>query len=288
MSHLFEQLSTSVYWLSPESATDRPLLGVVTGSAGSLIVDAGNSCEHARLLLKHMDGAGLRPPRYLVLTHWHWDHWFGAAALDAPAFAHAETRRLIAAQAALDWSDAALDARVAQGTEIAFCRDMIVTEHPDRSQLVLRTPDIAFTGALELDLGGVTCRLIHVGGDHAADSIVVHVPEARTVFLSDCRYDAIYAPRRHYTVTNVLPLYDRLLALDAEIYLGGHEAEPISRAALEAEAHLIRGVAAIVERTGGDREAGLAALQAMGAPPDAEAIEILDSLLAGLPRRATE
>src|SRR5690606_8283743 len=174
------------------STTDRPVLGVIAGSKGSLIVDAGNSPAHARVLLEQMTVAGLPAPRFLVLTHWHWDHWFGAAAFDAPAIAHAETSRILREQVAWEWSDAALDARVEQGIEIAFCRDMLKAELPDRSDLVLCAPDVAFTGEVTIDLGGVTCRLIHVGGDHAADSVVVHVPEARVVFLSDCRYDDIY------------------------------------------------------------------------------------------------
>jgi glyoxylase-like metal-dependent hydrolase (beta-lactamase superfamily II) len=110
-----------------------------------------------------------------------------------------ETRRILLEQAGWDWNNAALDARVAQGIEIAFCRDMLKAELPDRSGLVLRPSDIAFTNTLEIDLGCVTCRLIHVGGDHAADSTIVFVPEERVVFLSDCRYEDLYVTPRRYT-----------------------------------------------------------------------------------------
>ena len=280
--HEFKQAAPHVYWLSPDGATDRPVLGVVAGRSGSLVVDAGNSPAHARLLFDHMAAAGLPAPRFLALTHWHWDHWFGAAAFDAPAIAHVETRCILVEQAAWDWSDAALDARVEQGIEIAFCRDMLKAELPERSDLVLRAPDVAFTGELTVDLGGITCRLIHVGGDHAADSVIVHVPEAGVVFLSDCRYDDLHHGPRRLTAAKILPLYDRLLRLDAELYLGGHEPEPITRAALAAEAALVRRIAATVERLGSDRAAVLAALrEELGSALDEEAIEIADALLAG-------
>ena len=106
--HTFHQLTDHVYWLSPDSATDRPVLGVVVDANGTLVVDAGNSPSHVKVLLDHLAAAKLAPPRYLVLTHWHWDHWFGAAAFDLPTFAHGETRRILVEQAAWDWSDSTI------------------------------------------------------------------------------------------------------------------------------------------------------------------------------------
>lgn len=280
--HEFKQAAPHVYWLSPDGTTDRPVLGVVAGRSGALVVDAGNSPAHARALFDHMAAAGLPAPRFLALTHWHWDHWFGAAAFDAPAIAHTETRRILVEQAAWDWSDAALDARVEQGIEIAFCRDMLKAELPDRSGLVLRSPDVAFSGEVTIDLGGVSCRLIHIGGDHAADSVIVHVPEAGVVFLGDCRYDDIYHSPRRLTAGKILPMYEQLLALDAAVYLGGHEPAPIMRAELEVEAELVRRVSATVERIGPDRQMVLAALGIReGRDLDEETVELADALLAG-------
>ena len=282
MTHTFQQAAAHVYWLTPDSATDRPLLGVIAGAHSALIVDAGNSPAHAHVLLEHINAARLPAPRYLVITHWHWDHWFATAAYTLPTVAHITTQRILAAQATWDWSDAALDARVAQGVEIAFCRDMLKAELPDRRALVLRAPDIAFDGTLEIDLGGVTCRLIHVGGDHAADSIIVHVLEDRVVFLSDCRYDDIYATPRRYTTAQAVPLFTRLLALEADVYFGGHEAEPISRAALAAEAEQLYLASAVVTQIGADRDAVLAELQQrLGHAPDAETVELADLFLVG-------
>src|SRR5690606_26696940 len=102
------------------------------------------------------------------------------------------------------------------------------------------------------------------------------------VFLSDCRYDDIYHDPRRLTAGRILPLYERLLSLGAEVYLGGHEPEPITRTALEAEEALVRRIAATVERVGIDRAAVLAALrQEMGSELDEDAIEIADALMTG-------
>jgi glyoxylase-like metal-dependent hydrolase (beta-lactamase superfamily II) len=282
-AHTLRQLTPRVWWLNPLSDTDRPTLGVVAGQRGSLIIDAGNSPAHIAALRAELERHGLPAPRLVALTHWHWDHIFGAAALDVPAIAGRETQRVVRALAGLPWDDEALDRRVAAGTEIAFCRDMIKAELPDRSRLEIRPPEVAFDGELDVDLGGAACRLIHVGGDHSPDGIVVHLPAERVVFLGDATYDDLYHGPRRLTAGQLFPLLDRLIALDVDHYVGGHDPEPLTRAAFEAEAAELRAIWGAVERVGDDREALLAALPgAVGGPPNDGHVMIADAFLAGL------
>jgi glyoxylase-like metal-dependent hydrolase (beta-lactamase superfamily II) len=272
------QIGPHVYWLPPDSTTDRPVLGAVAGERSTLLVDAGNSPAHARLFLAELARLRVAPPQFLVLTHWHWDHIFGAATIALPTLAHQETRRRIAEMAGWEWSDDALDERVAAGVEIEFCRDMIKAELPDRTDLMLRPPDIAFTGQVELDLGGVSAQLIHVGGDHAADSTIVYIPEERVVFMSDCLAPDLYHPQRRYTTRRLFPLIDQLLNCEADFYLMGHNPEPVSRVELVTYTGRLKLVGQLVERLGDDRAAILAALGCF----DADDEEDLDCFLAGL------
>ncbi len=277
------QLSDHVYWLPPDASTDRPVLGVVVGRRGSLLVDAGNSPAHARLLLSEIERLGLASPRFAVLTHWHWDHVFGTAALALPTFASAETQRIVRHMAGLDWSDAALEARVAAGEEIEFCRDMIKAELPDRRGLVIVPPEIAFTGEVVLDLGGVHCQLIHVGGDHAADSVVVCVPEERALFLSDAISPNLYHRPPCYTRERVIALFDQLLACPADTYLAGHAPQPMSRADIADYGQQLRRAADVVQQHYPNKEASLAALEAtVGRPLTADEREDIDLFLAGM------
>ena len=279
--HRFEQITPHVHWLSPDSTTDRPVLGVVTGTRGSLVVDAGNSSAHIDALLQAVAEAGIDEPRFAALTHWHWDHVFGTASLDIPTFAYTETGRVVAEMAMRDWSDEALDERVAAGTEIAFCRDMIKAELPSRSDLVIRPPDIMFTEQITIDLGGVQCQLVHVGGDHASDAVVVYVPEDRIVFLGDCFYCDIYSPERCYTLAKFEPLAEALLALDATCYLAGHDPEPMSRQQLEEDVRMLRTIGHAVEEHG-DRGAVLGRLpELLGMPLNEDHIEYTEYFLAG-------
>ncbi len=282
MDITLNRLSEHIYTLPPDPATDRPVLGAVVGGRATLVVDAGNSPAHARLLLADLARVTGAPPQYVVLTHWHWDHVFGASAFTAPVFAHRETRRKVEELARLDWSDAALDQRVAEGTEIAFCRDMFKAEWPDRTGLHIRPPDASFDSGLEFDLGGATCRVQHVGGDHSADSSVVYVPEDGVLFLGDCLCENLYHSPPDYTVAKLFPLLDALLGFDAGLYIFAHDTAPMPRPEMMALAARMKAIGRLVEQEGGHRERILQQLEARGSVLDDESLAMVGAFLAGL------
>jgi glyoxylase-like metal-dependent hydrolase (beta-lactamase superfamily II) len=265
-----------VYWLSPDARTDRPILGAVAGRDATLIVDAGNSPAHASLFLERLSKIRLAPLRFLALTHWHWDHIFGSASFDLPTFASLETRQKVIELAGLD-------RRVAEGTEIAFCRDNIKKELPGPNrQVLIRPPEIGFQSRVEIDLGGVTCILVRAGGDHHPGSTVIYVEEDRLMFIGDCLAEDYYSGERSYTVANLFPLIDCLLCYEVETYLEGHAVQAISRQQMVEDAHLLKTIGREVEQIGQDRDAIRAALSSrLGRPLNPDDLEIMDSFLAG-------
>jgi glyoxylase-like metal-dependent hydrolase (beta-lactamase superfamily II) len=282
-NHTLRQLTPRVWWMNPVSTTDRPAIGVVIGEQGTLVIEAGNSAAHVQLLQAELERHNLPAPSFVALTHWHWDHIFGGVAFAAPLLAGAETQRIVRRLASFDWSDAALDQRVADGREIVFCRDMLKLELPDPAARIVRVPEIGFVGELTLDLGGAICRLAPLGGDHSPDGILVHLPQERVAFIGDAIYDDIYHGPRRLTTAGLFPLLDALLALDVDYYIAGHHPQPIRRAELEAEAVAMRRIGALVERCGDRREAIMEALPvAVEAPPSERHTELVDAFLAGL------
>ncbi len=279
------QLTPHIYWLGPDSTTDRPVLGVIGGEEATLLVDAGNSEAHLNILIDQLDDIDIFEPDFVVLTHSHWDHVFGLSALGLPTFASQETQRIVAGMADLDWSDEALDQRVVDGLEIEFCRDMIKAELPDRSNLALAVPNIAFAKRVELDLGGVTCQMIRIDCDHAADSVVIYVPEDKVLFLGDCIYPNLHNGPSHYTTTKLFPLLDQLLAFDADYYVASHNPEPMTREEMEEECHLLKNIGQTIEELGPDKAEILQALpDRLGEEElDDDYIELVDEFLAGMP-----
>jgi glyoxylase-like metal-dependent hydrolase (beta-lactamase superfamily II) len=234
-----EHPTEHVYWLPP-SKPDRPSLTAVVGIRRTLMLDVGASPAHTGRFLDLLSSLGVRPPDLAVLTHGHWDHVFGIAKLDVPVIAHAETAAQLARLRAYEWSDEALDVRVAAGVEIEPCARDIKLELPSPREVTLRSPDLIFSEGLELSLGEVDCSVLHVGGDHAEDACIIHVMPDRLVFLGDCLYEAIYAPVRHYTTDKLFPLLDTVLALDANLYVEGHTDTLMTRAELLSMARKMR------------------------------------------------
>jgi len=125
---------------------DRPRLGAIAGSHSVLMVDAGNSPAHANSFLESVQSIGLTAPAYIGLTHYHWDHVFGAAYLDGLVCSSIATADHLRDMIRLDWRDKALDQRAEESLEFDLTRSCLKTEmsNIERSRLKLRVPDITF------------------------------------------------------------------------------------------------------------------------------------------------
>lgn len=278
----FAQLTDHVYWLTP-CKPDRPALGAVVGEHYTLMLDGASSSMHARLFVAALDTAGIKRPAYVALTHWHWDHVFGAVEVGAPVIAHTLTAEELAVMAEYAWDDFSLDRRVAAGKEMAFCADNIKIELPEPRRVRIPKPDIVFSQRIELYLGGgVTCAIQHVGGEHAPDSCVMHILPDRVLFLGDCLYYTVYGPTNHYTTRHLFPLLDRILSFDADYYIEGHGDTALTRAELERMADQMRFAGTLVDRIGPDEAAVFAAARAQtDTEPDEDMVEFLRAFIAG-------
>ncbi|MFN8531272.1 MAG: MBL fold metallo-hydrolase [Anaerolineae bacterium] len=277
-----QQISEHVIWMPP-AAPDRPSLCWVAGHKRSVLLDAGSSPAHLHAFLSAVEPYDLPPLRSAVLSHWHWDHVFGASELNVPIIAHMLTTHRLSLMENWDWSDAALDARVATGEEIAFCADNIKLELPEPRRVRILLPDISFNRMLDLCLGDITVQVHHVGGDHSADCCVAYVPSDGVLFLSDCLYDAIYAPTRHYTREKLYPVLDQLLEFDANLYVEGHNRAVLKHDEFLSLVKALRLAGDLVAAMGKDEPAIFAAVLAeTGAPPDDDMREFVRAFMAGL------
>jgi glyoxylase-like metal-dependent hydrolase (beta-lactamase superfamily II) len=105
--------------------------------------------------------------RYVILTHYHADHTYGAGLFpQADVVAHTRCRELL-----IKIGVPALE--VAQA------------EAPELESVVLRLPDITFDGEeMGFRLAERLIRLIHVPG-HTQDSVMVYVEDSRVLFAGD-------------------------------------------------------------------------------------------------------
>ncbi|WHZ06177.1 MBL fold metallo-hydrolase [Neobacillus sp. YX16] len=247
-----KKIGERFWYMTPVSETDRPILGMVVGEAKTLMIDAGNSEDHALTFLSELSKRQVAKADMVVLTHWHWDHIFGLSALGLLSISSDLTKFEMKKLIPLSWSDEALEERVKAGTEIEFCATAIKKEYVGERDIKIVLPVITFEKRIEIDLGGLTCVVQHVGGDHAADSVVVYIVEEKILFLGDCIYSDIFAKKKNLTVQGTLALLEKLEAFDADTYVLSH-GRAISKEEYMQEVGLLRAIANYTVKNNGDK-----------------------------------
>ncbi|MDQ0819020.1 glyoxylase-like metal-dependent hydrolase (beta-lactamase superfamily II) [Bacillus pumilus] len=140
--HTIKKIGQTFTYITSVSLTDRPILGMVEGNNKTLMIDAGNSEDHAKFFIKETLKHENAKPDLVVLTHWHWDHIFGLSVLsDTVSIASARTRKEMEKLLPFSWSDEAIDERVREGTEIEFCAKAVKEEYKNHRdiQVVLQS-----------------------------------------------------------------------------------------------------------------------------------------------------
>ena len=225
------RITDHVYWMPP-GPPDRPSLCAVVGDRRTLMLDAGSSRAHAREFLDALSTDGGSRPGAVVYTHFHWDHVLGGAEVGGVVIAHALTAERLFELAARDWSDDGLDRRVAAGLSPPQHAAAVKAEMPAPRTVEVVPADIVFEESLEIDVGGVTVHVQHVGGDHSPDSSVMFVEPDRVLFLGDCTYASSQGV---LTADSAFRLQDTILGFDAEHHVEGHHPLVSSRSAIEDE-----------------------------------------------------
>jgi glyoxylase-like metal-dependent hydrolase (beta-lactamase superfamily II) len=223
------RITDHVYWLGP-APPDRPSLCAVRGERGTIWLDAGSSSTHTSAFSDFLTGEGVAMPSHVVLSHSHWDHVFGAAELGAHVVAHELTAGYLEELASTDWSDEALDRRVASGESSQQHADNVKAELPSPRDVRIALAEIVFQDLLDFDLGDVQVRVRHVGGDHADDSTVMYVEPDGALFLGDALYES---PSGGYTAERLLPLIEAVRSFGAEHFVEGHSETVLSPAEID-------------------------------------------------------
>lgn len=246
--------SERFWYMTPVEETDRPILGAVVGETYTLMIDAGNSEAHARFFIEELERQGVSSPSFLALTHWHWDHIFGLSALpNVLSISSEATKREMENLLPYTWDDDALTERVQAGIEIEFCAAAIRKEYGADRSIRITLPTLTFNESVTIELGGVRAVLKHVGGDHAADAVVVYIPEEKILFLGDALYANLYASSWRMTATETLRLLDAIDEFDANDYVWSH-GEVVHRAAYEKDRDALRKIAEITMDFPGNKE----------------------------------
>ena len=192
----------------------RPNAGFIVTDEGVVVVDALASPRQGEQLVRTIRGVTDRPITWLVLTHHHPDHHFGAVALrgaGARVIAHPDKRVLA--------SEGGEDALIADWVRVVGLDAM-------RGFEFANTPDRPVTTADTLRLGGRIVVVSHPGAGHSAGDLIVWLPEERVLFAGDLLVEdavSMVVDGSSGELLRVLGVVDRLGAVAA---VPGHGAIP--------------------------------------------------------------
>jgi cyclase len=214
-----ERIAEGVYAIMHQDATDvwpHGNTGVIVGANGVLVVDATYLPSRARADIALIRRVTDKPVRWLVNTHWHFDHNNGASAYrdafpDITIVSERETARWIelnqtwwarmstapgsARRASLD----TLEQQVAAGKDSAGAfipeekrRQLAIAVRQRRTELAelaaLRVvrPNLMFDRELRLDLGGGRQVMLEDRGRaNSPHDVTVYLPAERVLFTGD-------------------------------------------------------------------------------------------------------
>ncbi|MBI3526527.1 MAG: quinoprotein relay system zinc metallohydrolase 2 [Betaproteobacteria bacterium] len=191
---------------SADNLGDNANIGFIVGDQCVLAVDAGGSLPVGRALRQAIRRVTPLPVCYVVLTHVHPDHFFGAAAfLDdhAQFIAHENYPAQLAARARSYVNSLQRDlGTAAAGSEIVG-------------------PTLLVRERLELDLGGRTVVMQAWPPAHTDDDLTVFDAPTRTLWLSDLLFVG-HTPVIDGTITGFLAVMKDLRTIAADHYMPGH------------------------------------------------------------------
>ena len=170
------QLAEGVFAVLGDSgrgSEGRPNAGFIVTRGGVVVVDAMESPRAGERLVASIRSVTGQPIRWLILTHHHPDHHFGAIVfrrLGAKVIAHPDRRSLA--------SDGGEDALLADWVRVVGLDAMRGFEFAD-------TPDRPVTGTDTLRLGGKIFVITHPGEGHSAGDLVIWLPRERILFAGD-------------------------------------------------------------------------------------------------------
>lgn len=254
----FEKIADGVYYASPEyNGTAFPFgsnpffganLVVVVNKDDVLIVDSATSPAAARAFVADIKLLTDKPIRYVVNTHWHYDHTDGNSIFgpEVQIIAHEYVRQAIekfdilhnepfrsstrnAPQAMIDRFTKELAAEKDPGRKAALQKKLADTQAAtkdfvrDIREIRPTPPNMTYTDKLVLHRGGREIDLLFLGRGHTGGDTVVYLPKERIVCTGDLMESRIAFMGSAF-FDEWLTTLDALKRLDFAVDLPGHGA----------------------------------------------------------------
>jgi cyclase len=221
---------------------------------GVLVFDTNATPASSALVLAEIRKLTDKPVRYVVNSHWHWDHWYGTetytkAFRDVKVIAHEKTREMMAGPAIefnrpgvesqLPGYIGMLEKRAATDPAVqpALEEARFFLDQKKNAQLVL--PTVTYKDRLPMTLGERTIEVLHYDRAVTPGDTFIYLPDEKVLITGDLLINPISFALSSYP-TGWLNTLEKIDALDANVIVPGHGTPLHDKALLRAHIDVMR------------------------------------------------
>jgi cyclase len=240
-AHRFEKVMDGVYYATASGTmtvgANSPV--IVTGDE-ALVIDSQITPAAARALVADLKAVTDKPVRYVVDSHYHYDHAFGNQifASDVQVIGHDNTRRRMLTNVMEQFTYLnsvqpvparveALKQRIAQeadaqqkaALERQVANSLAYLEQV--KEIKVTPPNLTFDASMTLHRGGREIRIIYLGRGHTDTDVVVYLPKERIVCTGDLMESVVSYMGDSFPEEWIATL-ERLKAIDFDTVMPGH------------------------------------------------------------------
>jgi cyclase len=223
---------------------------VVLSNDGVLVFDSNGTPAAAAAVLREIRAMTQQPVRYVVHSHWHWDHWYGAevyakAFPDVKVVAHEKTRALMAGPA-LDFNKPGLEAQLPDyvrslakriataeaatppSADLPALREALADAQyflDQKTNVAHTLPTQTFTDRLDIRLGERQVQILNFGRAVTPGDALLYLPTERVLAIGDLVVNPVTFALSGFP-SEWLRALERVDALAADVIVTGH-GEPL-------------------------------------------------------------
>ena len=179
---------------------------IIENEDGVIVVDTHSKPSAARAVVEQIREITPKPVRYVINTHFHWDHWQGnevypaaypgveviTSEITREAMLRKNPKRIQDQIRAIPEEIAQLKAELAAATspqrKAELQSDLRQAEEylAELQRLRPALPTLAFENAMKILRTDREIQLLHLGRAHTAGDVFVYLPKEKVVVTGDC------------------------------------------------------------------------------------------------------
>ena len=238
-AHRFEKVADGIFYAS---ASGTMIVGanspVIVGDTEAIVIDSETSPAAARALVDDIKAVTDKPVKFVIDTHYHYDHLFGNQVFgpDVQVIGHDHTRLRLQKNTLQEYTFLSS----LNPARVETLRQRIAAERDAEQKAALERqlqntlayleqvkevkqtpPNITFETSMTVYRGGREIRLLYLGRGHTDTDVVTFLPKERMVATGDLM-ESIPAYLGDSYPEEWIATLEKLKSLDFDTVLPGH------------------------------------------------------------------